>query len=831
MVTTAVKGTGGAEVGGEAPVSFTHGSGQADNDLIFEWDLDGDGDFSASEENITSYITVGQSRIGRDWPSQINGKAGAGRLQLALRNDDDRFNPFNAASPLNTAPFTVGTGRTIRVRTSTSTPIDPVLLAKDRFNGAGVLGADETGLTWTDQTANTWTRDGTGRADPADATSPTVPAVATVDVGTDDCYIQAAVDGGTFGSSIGVVYRFTDINNYGELYFDGAELRHYTTTAGTPTLHETYSWAWFYRPATIGILVNGSNITGYLAGVPVFSGATAKSGAVTNVGIIAYNHRQWVLDFRAWDTVPTTTEGVLWTGDVTAVQPSVDRSHDKTVEITAEGRLAKGADQQIETPAYLFGMPTGIQVGEVLSAAELLQPPGLIDVGDITTGAVHFDRDQALELARRLEETEIGFLYEAQEGWIGYEARSARGGATPAATWSDVVGAQFRYESIELLDWRREIYNRALAGLAPRCMSWSIDETNDSNSTAAAAQNDVTVTMPSTITAGDLLLVVIASTVVTAGRQWMVPHGWKQLSNEGDSIRLRVYAKVALGTEDSSNVTFYDDVTTFAGGLWIAEIFRIPAGEWFGSLDGVVQAPCAVADMVAGDAASAGYKPPTLVVPWGTDPTFFVVARGGLGSFSGGTGGIAAAPTGYLSVTNADQDGASNQFDISFHLATKIDSVETEDPAPFGSEDFDGYLVVCATTIAVRGWNGDPPLGNKRQVLQVDDTVSQDRHDMVRTYPTVPELFGSDADADAYADRVIALYGNDRPLFALTFTANKNEAYRAQAYRRRVGDMIHLTATGDTGMGVDGDYFVESIAHRWAEGGLLWTVTWELSPA
>jgi hypothetical protein len=102
---------------------------------------------------------------------------------------------------------------------------------------------------------------------------------------------------------------------------------------------------------------------------------------------------------------------------------------------------------------------------------------------------------------------------------------------------------------------------------------------------------------------------------------------------------------------------------------------------------------------------------------------------------------------------------------------------------------------------------------------------------MVRTYPTVPELFGSDADADAYADRVIALYGNDRPLFALTFTANKNEAYRAQAYRRRVGDMIHLTATGDSGMGVDGDYFIESIAHRWAEGGLLWTVTWELSPA
>lgn len=819
---------GGISIGGSAAVGFTHGSGPVDNDLVFEWDLDGDGDFDQPEENVTAYIVDGNSRTGRDFPSQINGKAGPGSLRLTARNDDNRFNHFNTASPLNTAPFSLGTGRAFRVRTSTSSPVDPVLKAKDRFDGPGDLGVDETGKTWTNQTANLWTRNGTGGAT---ATLIAGEAIATVDIGVSNCFVQATrLDGG-----VAVIYRFTDVNNFGYVWFASGTLFHITRTAGVETQHETYAVSWRYGPATLGALVNGSTITGYLGGVPVFTGSTALSSSATKVGIAGFLTTNTALDFRAWTTVPAEVEGVLWTGDVTSVNPSVDRNHDKTAEIVAEGRLAKAAIQQVETASHLFGIPTGIQVGEVLSAAELAQPPGLIDLGDVTTGAVHFERGQALELARRLEETEIGFLYEMQEGPIGYEKRSARSAATPTGLWSDAAGAQFQFEEIELLDFRQEIFNRALAGLAPRCMTWPPPEAFDSASTAAGVANDVLVTMPTTVNEGDLLLVLIASTVVTSGRQWSVPHGWKQIINESDSIRLRAYAKVALGSEASTNVLFYDDGSPNAGGLWIAEIRRIPKGQWFGSLEGVAQAPCVVADVVAGDNPSKAYTPPALPVPWGREPTYFLVARAGLGSVLGGTGGAQQSPPGYLSGVSADQDGAANQFDIGFHLAAKIDSLDTETPGAFGSDGFGGYLVVCATTIAVRGWNGDPPLNNGRQVVQVDDLASQTRHNMVRTYPTIPELFASTADANAYASRITALYGNDRPIFSITFTANKTAAYRQQAIRRRVGDMIHLTANGtgadQTGMGVDGDFFIENIRHRWSDGGKLWTVTWELSPA
>lgn len=832
MVTTTADPTGGVSIAGTAPLRFVHGSGQVASDVVFEWDFDNDGDFNLGTENFTGYVVAADSSTGRDWPSQVNGKAGPGRLNITVRNDDDRFSYFNAASPLNTAPLSLATGRKIRVRTSTSTPVDPTPLARDRFNGTGALGSDELGHTWTDQTGFPFTRDGTGRAASPDTLAGVTPAVSTVDVGTADCYLQGTVDTHIFGF---LVYRWTDINNYGFAYWDGlfGTLTHRTVDAGVETVHETYALGWGHHPATIGILVSGSNITGYIAGVPVFTGATARSSAATKVGIGAWYKNTFFHDFGAWTGLQATTEGVLWTGDVTSVVPSVDRSHNKIATITAEGRLA-ACTEQFQPPAYQYGTPTGFQVGEILAGVEQLQPPGVINAGDVTTSSTGFDVDNALELARQLEEVEIGFLYEMPEGPVAYESRSARASRTPVAWWSDDPDAEFQFEEIEPFDWRREVINRAFAGLGPRSPNWdnlAADVDTDSNSTAAGAQNDVSVTMPSTVNQGDLLLVLIASTVQTDGRQWKVPHGWKQLNNEGDALRIRAYAKVAWGTEASRDIVFYDDIPTYAGGLWVAVIYRVRAGQWFGTLDGVAMAAPVVADVSAGDTASLASDPPALPVPWGKDPSFFITARAGLGSLVGGNGGTATGPPGYDSIMNADQDGATNAFDVSFHLATKIGCVETEDPGTFGAVDFSGYIVICATTIAVRGWNGDPPLTSGRQRLQVDNVASQARHNAVRTYPTIPELFASSAAAQAYADRITALYGDDRPIFSITFTATKNAAYRTQAVRRRVGDMIHLTANGTAGMGVDGNFFIESVSHRWSDGGLLWLCTWELSPA
>src|SRR5690606_14073501 len=107
----------GALVGGHAKVRFEHGAGTVPADIVVEWDLDGDGDFDDPLEDVTGFMLSAETTIGRDFPSQLLGKSGPGRLTVDLVNQDGRFGYFNAGSPLNQPPFSVRTGGRIRVRT------------------------------------------------------------------------------------------------------------------------------------------------------------------------------------------------------------------------------------------------------------------------------------------------------------------------------------------------------------------------------------------------------------------------------------------------------------------------------------------------------------------------------------------------------------------------------------------------------------------------------------------------------------------------------------------------------------------------------------------
>ena len=109
---------GGAKLTGAAPHSFVPApvGGSVDSNVCFEWDFDNDGDFDQSVENITHYVLAAQTARGRDYPSNLTGKATAGQLKLTLRNDDDRFSYFNSSSPLNAGSFSLKTGRKIRAR-------------------------------------------------------------------------------------------------------------------------------------------------------------------------------------------------------------------------------------------------------------------------------------------------------------------------------------------------------------------------------------------------------------------------------------------------------------------------------------------------------------------------------------------------------------------------------------------------------------------------------------------------------------------------------------------------------------------------------------------
>lgn len=857
MVTTTVTPQGGYEIGGSASVGFVHGSPPIASDIVVEWDFDNDGDFDDPLEDVTEFVVEAESLTGRDFPSQLTGKSGPGQLKLTLRNDDGRFSYFNAASPLRQDPLSLESGRKIRIRTveATGNP-DPTLLAKDRFMGSGALGSDELGNAWTAATGTgTFTRQGDSSGDTlAVPESKGSLHIATVDVGTSNAYAQVKykfIDGDD-SNEVGLVYRFQDVNNRGAVRIIGdagtglAWVDLIRTTGGTSTIIEELQIE-RRTDVTLGVLVTGGAATVYLDGVAVYSDV-AVTGSSTKFGI----YSNWEVqrppslhEFYVWDRLPAEVEGVLWTGYVAEVEPMAALGPNNTVSVSAEGVLSLIAGQEIDPPRSVGEVPdspgvtTGILVGHVLSSVKQLHPPGPLDEGDVRTGAVGLPPSDALDLLRKFEEVEWGFLYETQEGYVAFEARSARLNRDADAWFSDQPGAQFGYTSLGLGNWRREVINRVRARLSPRTPVL-MTATSLQGSTGVGVANDVSVTLEDAAAGaveGDLVLLVIISTIGTSGVEWLTPIGWKSYRDAKDFLgRLRVYGKVMDESDFGVTYTFYDD-TGSSGGTFLVRRLRIR--DWYGSLDdGVLVAePVGFGQPNSVTKARQGLNDPPPVFPsWGPAPSMFIPVRSGATSVSGMT--VAAAndansPNGHVAQFASSVNGTVNGFDAALQLVIREDCVTVEDPSPFGSapDVFEGFEYVETTTIAVRGYAGDPPETQGGQLIQVDDFDSQTVHNAIRIHDNSAELFADEEDATAYAEAVLIQHANDRPILALSFVATSSAAYRGQALRRRVGHKIRLTANGDTGMGVDGDFFIEAISHRWTDSFTHWVVTWQLSPA
>lgn len=884
----AITGSGGVKAGGSADVRFVHG-GQVASDIVVEWDLDNDGDFSEAVEDITSRVMSVETFTGRDWPSLLTGKAGPGKLRASLRNDDDRFTYFNTSSPLAAPPYSLKTGRRVRVRATEATSPDPTLLARDRFRRAdGALGEDETGLAYVEPLADDFAIAGNR----AVATGEGDPHMALLDVGTADYYVQARISVlGITANRVGIVYRYTDSDDYSLCVLDvqRSSLRLLDVIGGVETLVAGRGVE-IYSGATIGVHVNGSTVTAYLEGVEWASGTAINTGA-ESAGIYAAwatgDDRPEIDDLHAWDGLPAQVDGVLWTGDVAELVSSVQAGPEKVAAISGEGWLSKLATQRITPPASVEGRKTGLLVGNVLAGAMLLHPPGVIDEGDVTTGAFAIDEATAMEVARRVEETEFGFLHETQEGYLSFASRSHRDGSASRVTFTDAADGKYGYHRLEPYDWRREVFNRVVAGVSP----WSEGEEATlftdpgpyalapGESLALQASHEGTVVrwtghtrdvtspgppsgisvesqggsgsflvdMPDSVSAGDLLLIILD---YYSGSLGSTLDGWKNLAFSSPGV----WAKVADGSEGGTQVALSGSATS-----WITQVYRITG--WHGTLDGV-----AVSGALYGSGSDP--NPPQVNPSWGGLPTLFIAAYSAL-FFTSSTPSQTSGPAGY---SNGEFVLDQPDLDEFFAIGTarrQATDVTSENPGPFAVSP--NPVEWSALTIAVRGpasgsvvqVTGSGPSGSRpdftigyvasiggdpqshsnievtgvplvqgdQQLVQADDFDSQDEHNAIRTYTNPANLFATAADALAYAELVLATHADDRPILSMSFYASKGKGYRAQALRRRVGDRITVIADHNSGFGISQDFYIESVSHKFSHGTRLWEVTWELSPA
>ncbi len=111
-----------------------------------------------------------------------------------------------------------------------------------------------------------------------------------------------------------------------------------------------------------------------------------------------------------------------------------------------------------------------------------------------------------------------------------------------------------------------------------------------------------------------------------------------------------------------------------------------------------------------------------------------------------------------------------------------------------------------------------------------EDTDSQAKYNAIKTYQFSPAFLASQAQAAAHAAFILARYKDKLPVVKVEIVA-RDVTHAQEQMRRAIGDRITLKATGTrTKLGIDRDFWVESIEHSFGPRGAIHRTVYDLSP-
>ncbi len=194
------------------------------------------------------------------------------------------------------------------------------------------------------------------------------------------------------------------------------------------------------------------------------------------------------------------------------------------------------------------------------------------------------------------------------------------------------------------------------------------------------------VDMPDAVDSGDLLLTFFTNDMASGGTT-TTPAGWTLIATNtrNNQVRGTVFAKSAAGTEDGTQVDF----VTSANERAAAQVYRIPAGQWSGTVGaGGIEA----SSFVPG-AATNTPNPPSLSPSWGAEPNlWFAYVAASAHTLTD------SYPTGYGNGIHSIP-ATTGTTSASTSAARKIAASASEDPGTFSmSTSNDGV----AFTVAIR---------------------------------------------------------------------------------------------------------------------------------
>jgi hypothetical protein len=159
-----------------------------------------------------------------------------------------------------------------------------------------------------------------------------------------------------------------------------------------------------------------------------------------------------------------TSTANIWTGYLGTIIPAGSLGGNPVVSLEANGPLSRV--KKSITPPKQSSQLTGAIMGAILDEIGWAAGDRTIDTGQTTVGKWYIDKIDAFEAMRQIEETELGFMTEGEDGKIIFEDRHHRlKGAhlVSQQTFTDSIGAIIGYSAITQQDPIREIYNDIIA--------------------------------------------------------------------------------------------------------------------------------------------------------------------------------------------------------------------------------------------------------------------------------------------------------------------------------------------------------------------------------
>ena len=160
------------------------------------------------------------------------------------------------------------------------------------------------------------------------------------------------------------------------------------------------------------------------------------------------------------------------------------------------------------------------------------------------------------------------------------------------------------------------------------------------------------------------------------------------------------------------------------------------------------------------------------------------------------------ATTDYLANDSADGTGTNRTANIT---VTETKRAQSMDIALANGHSGAIYITKLQA-------QGNAVTANDEFEITASDSTSQTTFGK-RTYPHPGKFVPDAAEAQNWADFHIGAWKDPVPLLKLTLVGNRSTATLTDIMSREISDLVTVTATGGAGLGINEDFFVESVHH------------------